>query len=93
MSEQNFKLPPQNLEAEQSVLGGLMLDAQAWDKIADHIFEKDFYRPEHQLIFQIIQDLVKHQKPLDVLTVSEGLKHNNQLDSIGGEVYLFELAK
>jgi len=87
------KLPPHSQEAEQSVLGALMLDNRAWDRIADRISEIDFYRHEHRLIFQAMQELSKRNQALDVLTVSETLKLKNQLTTIGGEVYLYQLAQ
>ena len=89
----NLKLPPHSVEAEQSVLGGLMLDNQAWDKIIDRISEKDFYRNDHRLIFTAIEKLANQKKPLDVLTIAEALKGLKRLEEIGGDLYLFELAK
>jgi replicative DNA helicase len=89
----NLKIPPHSIEAEQSVLGGLMLDNQAWDKIADHLQEKDFYRPEHRTIFRAIGNLARQGSPFDVLTLTENLKERNELESIGREIYLFELVR
>ncbi|OGT36405.1 MAG: replicative DNA helicase [Gammaproteobacteria bacterium RIFCSPHIGHO2_12_FULL_37_14] len=86
------KVPPHSLEAEQSVLGGLMLDNRAWDQVVDCLQENDFYRHEHRLIYRIMMRLVGQNKPLDVLTVSEALRELHELDQVGGEVYLFELA-
>jgi len=86
------KVPPHSVDAEQSVLGGLMLDNRAWDQIIDRVKEHDFYRPEHRSIFKTIGRLVEHSKPIDVLTVSESLREMHELDQVGGEVYLFELA-
>ena len=88
-----LKVPPHSNEAEQAVLGGLMLDNDAWDKVIERVNANDFYRREHQLIFSAIAKMVDAQKPYDVLTVAEELKHNNQLQEASGEVYLFELAK
>jgi replicative DNA helicase len=88
----SVKIPPHSVEAEQSVLGGLMLDNRAWDQIADRVREEDFYRHDHQLIFRIMARLVEQSKPLDVLTVSEALREVRELANAGGEVYLFELA-
>ena len=68
---QALKIPPHSIEAEQAVLGGLMLDSEAWDQIADRITINDFYRRDHQLIFQAISGLVIQSKPIDVITVSE----------------------
>jgi replicative DNA helicase len=87
------KIPPHSVEAEQSVLGGLMLENAAWDTIADRVAAVDFYRPEHALIFQAISHLVAKSHPFDVLTVAETLKTHQQLEEAGGEIYLFELAK
>ncbi|MGE3919812.1 MAG: replicative DNA helicase [Gammaproteobacteria bacterium] len=88
-----LKIPPHSIEAEQSVLGGLMLDNEAWDKIADRVHEKDFYRADHRLLFKSISQLLHNQKPADVLTVMEALREMNALENAGGEIYLFELAK
>ncbi len=87
-----LKVPPHSIEAEQSVLGGLMLDNRAWDQIADRIREDDFYRYDHRLIYRVMAKLSEKNQPLDVLTVSEALREIHELDNAGGEVYLFELA-
>lgn len=86
------KIPPHSVEAEQSVLGGIMLDNRAWDQIADRVREGDFYRHDHRLIYRVISKLSSQNKPLDVLTISEALRELNELENAGGEVYLFELA-
>ncbi len=88
-----IKIPPHSIEAEQSVLGGLMLDNQTWDRIVEIVQEKDFYRHEHRLIFQAMHDLSQRNNPFDVLTLAETLKNKGNLDNVGGEMYLFELAK
>ncbi len=88
-----LKLPPHSLEAEQAVLGGLMLEASAWDKIADVITAEDFYRHDHRLIFQAIDELVSRQQPVDVVTVSEHLESQGRLEEAGGLAYLGALAK
>lgn len=88
-----LKIPPHALEAEQSVLGGLMLDNQAWDKVADRLQDKDFYRQEHSIIFRAIAKLANRGNPFDVITLTEALKSTNELNNVGGEVYLFELAR
>jgi replicative DNA helicase len=87
------KIPPHSQEAEQSVLGALMLDNRAWDRVADLLNDADFYRHEHRLIYQSMQDLAKRNQPFDVLTVSEALKAKQQLDAVGGEAYLYQLAQ
>jgi len=88
-----LKIPPHSIEAEQSVLGGLMLDNQAWDKVAERVQEKDFYRLDHQVIFRVVADLANRGNPFDVITLTESLKSINELNTVGGEVYLFELAR
>jgi replicative DNA helicase len=70
-SLQSLKIPPHSIEAEQAVLGGLMLDSSAWDQIADRIKSIDFYRRDHGLIFQAISGLAAQSRPIDVITVSE----------------------
>ena len=87
-----IKLPPHSVEAEQSVLGGILLDTSAWDKITDLLSEADFYRAEHRLIFRHISRLTDHAKPVDVITVAESLESNSELDKAGGLAYLGSLA-
>jgi len=86
------KVPPHSIEAEQSVLGGLMLDNRAWDQVVDRIREIDFYRNEHRLIFRSIYKLMELHRPIDVLTLSELLKEKQELEQAGGDGYLWELA-
>ncbi|WP_280546076.1 MULTISPECIES: replicative DNA helicase [unclassified Halomonas] len=88
-----LKVPPHSLEAEQSVLGGLMLDNQAWDNVADRLVADDFYRYEHRLIFNVMAGLAETSRPLDVVTLSEALERRDQLDTVGGLAYLAELAR
>lgn len=88
-----IKLPPHSVEAEQSVLGGVLLDTTAWDKIADLISEQDFYRHEHRLIYRHIARLSEHGKPVDVITVAESLESNAELEKAGGLSYLGSLAQ
>ncbi|MDR2196124.1 MAG: replicative DNA helicase [Gallionellaceae bacterium] len=88
-----LKLPPHSVEAEQSVLGGMLLDADAWDKIADLINESDFYRAEHRLIWRHIERLNGQAKPVDVITVAESLQNNAELDKAGGLAYIGLLAE
>jgi replicative DNA helicase len=89
----DVKVLPHSVEAEQSVLGGLMLDNTVWDRVADTIMEDDFYNPAHQLIFHAISDLTRRNQPFDVLTLTETLKNRGELENAGGEVFLFELAR
>ncbi len=86
------KLPPHSLEAEQAVLGGLMLDNESWLKVAGRVVEDDFYREDHRLIFGAIQNLAESNKPYDVVTLSEWLKSRVQLEEAGGPAYLGTLA-
>ena len=91
-SEQRLKVPPNSIEAEQSLIGGLMLDALAWDKVADIITSEDFYRKDHRLIFSAIASLIDSGSPCDVVTVSEHLDSRSELDDSGGLEYLATLA-
>ncbi len=91
-STDTLKVPPQSIEAEQSVLGGLLLDNQRWDQIADKISESDFYRKEHRLIFRAISCLIDDNRPADVVTVSEWLDKSGELEQAGGLEYLGALA-
>lgn len=87
-----LKRPPHSVEAEQSIIGGLMLDNQVWDKISTKLCETDFYRIEHKLLFRAINVLAKKEQPFDVVTLLDALKSYDELDDAGGEAYLFELA-
>jgi len=88
-----LRVPPHSVEAEQAVLGGLMLDASAWDGVADLIAEPDFYRRDHQLIFEAIASLVHDSKPCDAVTVSEILSNQGVVDEVGGLAYLARLTR
>lgn len=88
----DLKIPPHSLEAEQSILGGLMLSNSAWLDVAEAIVESDFYRHEHRLVFRVMGQLAEADTPLDVVTVSEALDKRNQLEEVGGLAYLGELA-
>lgn len=87
------KAPPHSLEAEQSVLGGLMLNNEAWFNVAEVIGAADFYRPAHQIIFEAMADLSADDQPLDAVTVSERLVSKGLLEKCGGLAYLGELAE
>ena len=89
----NLKVPPHSIEAEQAVLGALMLDNSAWEKIADRIAPEDFYRRDHQVIFRAIGALSEDNQPGDAVTVSEWLERNGELEDAGGLAYLGALAK
>jgi replicative DNA helicase len=83
---------PYSLEAEQCVLGGLLLDNEVWEKVIGRLHDKDFYRREHKLIFQAIERLSRDDKPFDVVILSDILETTHQLEHAGGEIYLFELS-
>ena len=87
-----LRVPPHSIEAEQSVLGGLLLDNEALDRITDLLTEVDFYRSEHKLIYQQITRLLERGRPADVVTVSEAIEQAGLTDETGGLAYLGELA-
>lgn len=87
-----FKVPPHSVEAEQAVLGGLMLDNTAWDNVAEVLQSRDFYRHEHQIIFEVMQRQAEASKPIDVVTLVEALDSLNQVEDAGGIEYLSDLA-
>lgn len=91
-TEQRLKIPPNSVEAEQALIGGLMLNAQAWDKVADVVVAEDFYRKDHRLIFDAIGKLVEGGSPCDVVTLSEHLDGCGELEQVGGLPYLATLA-
>ena len=84
--------PPHSVEAEQSLLGALLIDGTAWDQIGDLVHAEDFYRPDHRLIFEAVASLVAASRPADVVTVSEHLERHGQLTDAGGLAYLGTLA-
>ncbi len=88
-----LRVPPHSIEAEQSVLGGLLLDNSAWDRASDLLHDGDFYRHEHQLIFKAIEQLVSASKPADVITVFEQLQMQGKGSEVGGLGYLNALAQ
>ena len=90
--EQRLKVPPNSVEAEQSLVGGLMLNKAAWDKVGDVVTADDFYRNDHRIIFTAIAQLVEEGNPCDVVTVSDFLAHRSELDKAGGLEYLAALA-
>lgn len=88
---EDLKLPPQNLEAEQSVLGAIMLDKNAIIKVADKLFAEDFYDPAHSMIYEAMLALFDKRKAIDVLTLTDYLESKKELDNIGGASYLANL--
>ena len=88
-----LRIPPHSQEAESSVLGGLLLDNNSWDKVADLLAEADFYRYEHRLVYASINSLVNHSRPADVITVYEQMQSQGKAEEIGGLAYLNSLAQ
>ena len=88
-----LKTAPHSIDAEQSVLGGLLLDNQSWDAVSERVIADDFYLQSHRIIFEAIAKLAEENKPVDVVTLSERLELTDQLDSAGGFAYLLEIQK
>ena len=88
-----LRVPPHSIEAESSVIGGLLLDNSAWDRVADLIHDSDFYRYEHRLAYLAIAALINASKPADVITVFEHLQNQGKADEAGGLTYLNSLAQ
>jgi replicative DNA helicase len=88
-----LRIPPHSVEAESSVLGGLLLEGSAWDRVGDFLADSDFYRHEHKLIFSSIRDLARGGKPVDAITVYEHLESSGKAEEAGGLPYLNSLAQ
>jgi replicative DNA helicase len=88
-----LRVPPHSLEAEASVLGGLLLDNSAWDRVGDLLVDSDFYRHEHRLVYAVVGKLVGENKPADVITVHEELERSGKAGDVGGLAYLNALAQ
>ncbi len=88
-----LKLPPHSIESEQSVLGSIMINNSAWETVVDLVSTEDFYRKDHQIIFDTIRILSDQDMPCDAVTVSEWLDRNHELDKVGGLAYIGSLAK
>ncbi|MEG0558238.1 MAG: replicative DNA helicase [Comamonas sp.] len=88
-----LRVPPHSMESESSVLGGLLLDNSAWERVGDLLGEGDFYRHEHKLIYEAIAKLINASKPADVITVYEHLQGMGKAEEIGGLLYLNQLAQ
>ncbi len=86
-------LPPHSIEAEQSVIGGLLLSNERWDDVADLIQSDDFYRPDHRLLFRAMEMIIESENPVDIVTLSDKLKSLDELEQCGGLLYLTELAQ
>ncbi len=87
-----LRVPPQSIEAEQAVLGGLMLDPSAFDRIADMVVDTDFYRRDHQLIYRAIRELAEKSRPFDAVTLGEWFDSQGKIEQVAGGAYLVELA-
>lgn len=88
-----IKVPPHSLEAEQSVIGGLLLDNERWDTVSERVVSSDFYSRPHRHIFEAVKSILEAGKPLDLITLSEYLEQREQLEDVGGFAYLADLAK
>ena len=88
-----LNIPPNSVQAEQALLGGLMLDKNAWDRVADRVGEADFYRPDHRLIFAAIRELAERNQPCDAVTLSEHLESRGELVDAGGLGFLGSLVR
>ncbi|HUT84899.1 MAG TPA: DnaB-like helicase N-terminal domain-containing protein, partial [Thermodesulfobacteriota bacterium] len=87
----NHKLPPQNIDAEQSVLGGVLVENEAFNKVLEYITQEDFYREAHRKIFLGMVELFNKNEPVDLITLTEVLKKRNHLEDVGGAAYLASL--
>ncbi|VFP84032.1 Replicative DNA helicase [Candidatus Erwinia haradaeae] len=90
---EDLKLSPRSIEAEQSVLGGLMLDNERWENIAERVVAKDFFSRPHRMIFSEMEHLLGQGKPIDLITLSESMEIKGELNLVGGFSYLAELSK
>jgi len=92
MENEALRMPPHSIDAEQSVLGGLMIDNSTWDQVVELITEEDFYRRDHRLIFLAVATLAEEDQPFDPITLKEWLDDHGQLDEAGGLAYLGTLS-
>jgi replicative DNA helicase len=86
--EKRGRVPPQNLEAEQSLLAGVLIDPESINKVIDIVVSEDFYRDSHRRIFELMLDLYERNEPIDIVTVSSAAKDKGVLEKIGGVTYL-----
>lgn len=87
-----LRVPPHSIEAEQAVLGGLMLAPEAFDRVSDQLVEGDFYRRDHQLIYRAIREMADRSRPFDAVTLGEWFESQGQSELVAGGAYLIELA-
>ena len=93
MDIDNPKIPPNSVDSEQSVLGGLLLHNESWDSVVNILSSDDFYQTSHRIIYDAIVTLLEHDKPADILTVKEQVIKSHDEDSIGGFTYLAQIAE
>ena len=92
-SVKELKVPPHSIDAEQSVLGGLLLDDEAWFKVSELLISEDFYRSQHQVIYKVMMELSVDNNPMDGVTVADRLQSKGLLEKAGGVSYIGELAE
>ena len=92
LDENLRKVPPQNLEAESSVLGGILLENEAINQVLEILRPEDFYRESHRKVFRAMIELSDRSEPVDLITLSDFLKGRGELDAVGGTAYLAALA-
>ena len=88
----NLNIPPHSIEAEQAVLGSILLNNMYWDDVAENVVKEDFYRFEHRLIFEEMEKLIAQQSPVDLITLEQALKSREVIEQVGGFAYLAELS-
>ena len=93
MDIDNAKIPPNSVDSEQSVLGGLLLHNDSWDIVVNILGSDDFYQSSHRIIYDAIVTLLEHDKPADILTVKEQVVKSHDEESIGGFAYLAQIAE
>ncbi len=86
-------IPPHSIEAEQAVLGGIMLNNAHWENVIEHVIADDFYTAAHRLIFQEMETLTRQSSPVDLITLDQALKNKGVIQDVGGFAYLAELSK
>jgi replicative DNA helicase len=89
---ETLRVPPHSIDAEQAVLGGLMLDERAWERIADKLNEEDFYRKDHRLVYRALSELSEKNMPCDAVTLGEWFDSNGLAELVGGSAYILQLA-
>ncbi|MDO4430601.1 MAG: replicative DNA helicase [Lonepinella koalarum] len=88
-----INIPPHSIEAEQAVLGGILLSNMHWENVIEHVIAEDFYTAAHRLIFQELENLARQNQPMDLITLDQALKNKGLIEDVGGFAYLAELSK